>query len=506
MSGIDETGPDSAPQAPALLTAAAFAQPPERLEERLARDMGGFFDDPLGFVRYAFAWGQGDLAGHEGPDAWQVEVLRDIGRFVRGAQGAVRVATASGHGVGKSALAAWIILWAMSTRPHLAGAVTANTGAQLSGKTWRELALWHKRAVNKHWFRWSATRLHQVDHPETWFVAAIAWNKDRPEAFAGLHATHVLMLFDEASAIDDAIWDTAEGAMTTPGAVWCVFGNPTRNSGRFHECFHRMRHRWATRQVDSRTARMANKAQLGQWVDDYGEDSDFVRIRVRGVFPRAGSRQLIPSHLVDAAMARPPDAGVYGHAPLIMGLDVARFGDDQSVLALRRGLAVPEALRTFRGLDTMTLAGIAARQIEEKRPDKVFVDAGGIGAGVVDRLHQLGFRSQVMGVDFGGAADNAALYANKRTEMWALLGEWLKQGAMLPNDMTLRADLTGPEYGFTGDKGRIALEKKADMKKRGLASPDCGDALALTFAYPVRVHAAHALRAATEYDLAAYGM
>lgn len=452
-------------------------------EQMLADEIGSFFHNPLGFVRFVFPWGKGDLIGHDGPDAWQADVLRDIGSGTLTASEAIRVATVSGHGIGKSALVAWIILWAMSTRPHLAGVVTANTGAQLSDKTWRELSLWHKRAINRHWFKWTATKFYQVDHPETWFVSAIPWSKERPEAFAGLHAEHVLMIFDEASAIDDVIWETAEGAMTTPGAVWCVFGNPTRNTGKFHACFHRMRHRWITRQIDSRTARMANSAQLRQWVDDYGEDSDFVRVRVRGVFPRAGSNQLIPSDVVEAAFGKSLRPEVYAFAPKILGADVARFGDDQSVIAVRQGLACL-SLKKFRGLDLMTYAGIVAQTVQSEGIDAVFIDQGGLGAGVVDRLLQIGCRN-VIGVDFGGRALDEHRFFNKRSEMWSLMRDWLTQGAAIPPDSELRDDLVAPEYGFTGDKGQIALEKKADMKKRGLASPDCGDALALTFAAPV---------------------
>lgn len=474
-------------------------------ELELARDLGGFFHDPEGFVLYAFPWGNGDLAEYDGPDEWQRELLRDLGQGCLSAQEAIRLATVSGHGIGKSALVAWLILWAMSTRPHLAGVVTANTASQLEDKTWRELSIWHKRAVNRHWFKWTATKFYQLEHPETWFVSAEPWSKERPEAFAGLHAEHVLMTFDEASAIDDVIWETAEGALTTPGAVWAVFGNPTRNSGRFHGCFHRFRHRWITRQVDSRNARMTNKAQLAQWIDDYGEDSDFVRVRVRGVFPRAGSNQLIPSDLVEAAQGRSLRADVYRSAPLVFGVDVARFGDDQSVLTKRQGLYAREPLK-WRGIDTMTLAGIVAQHIDADSPDAVFVDMTGIGAGVVDRLHQLGYR-QVIGVDFGAAASNAVLYANKRTEMWCGVLDWLKAGGALPPDQELGDDLIGPEYGFTGDKGQIILEKKADMKKRGLASPDCGDSLALTFAHPVRRQEDMngKARANTEYDIWGWG-
>lgn len=460
-------------------------------------------DEPLLYVREAFDWGRGDLAEHPGPDDWQAELLAAVGERLRDGASmgdALRVAVASGHGVGKSALVAWLILWAMSTRPHLNGVVTANTGTQLDTKTWRELAVWHKRSINAHWFRWTATRFAQVDHPETWFVAAIPWAKERSEAFAGQHAAHVLVIYDEASAIDDAIWTVSEGAMTTAGAMWFAFGNPTRNTGRFREAFGRFAHRWMTRQVDSRTARMANQSQIAAWIADYGEDSDFVRVRVRGVFPRAGSAQFIDADTIEAARTRPVDAD--GSASLVMGVDVARFGDDQSVIRFRQGRdarSLPPL--TFRGIDTMQLAGIVAHWANRVAPAAVFVDGNGVGGGVVDRLRQL--RVNVIEVQSGAKARNERDYTNKSAEMWAGMRDWLKAGGAVDDSHDLLADLGGREYGFD-QNNRLQLEKKDDMKKRGLASPDHADALALTFAEPVGridIRRAAPAVAETEYDV-----
>lgn len=467
-------------------------------EEQLALDIGSFAYDPLGFVLYAFPWGEeGPLFDRKIED-WQREELEGIGAALKAGVSvseavakAIRRAIASGHGIGKSAFVAWVVLWAVSTLEDARGVVTANTEAQLKGKTWAELAKWHRLCLCGHWFDCTATALisRLSGHEKTWRVDMVPWSERNTEAFAGLHnmGRRVLLIFDEASAIPDSIWDVSEGALTDDNTeiIWIVCGNPTRNTGKFRECFGRLRHRWHNRQVDSRTVSITNKTQIQEWVDDYGEDSDFVRIRVRGVFPRAGSCQLIANDVVDAAMGRTLKESVYGHAARVMGVDVARFGDDQSVITLRQGLALLKPQRKFRGLDTMKLAGIVAQEIDKEQPDIVFVDVGGIGAGVVDRLHQLGYRN-VIGVDFGSAALNPTLYFNKRTEMWCLMGKWLDEGPMLPEDEELRSDLTAPEYGFTGDKGQIVLEKKQDMKKRGLASPDCGDSLALTFAAPVR--------------------
>lgn len=446
-----------------------------QFEAEITATIAGFYDDPLGYVLYAFPWKDG-----EGPDVWQREQLEAIGLEVRTAETAIQFANATGHGVGKTTFSAWIILWAMSTRPNLAGVVTANTMPQLRDKTWRELSKWHKLAINGHWFKKTATHFYEVNNPETWFIAATPWSKENPEAFAGLHEENVLVVYDEASAIDDVIWETTEGAMTTPGAMWFAFGNPTRNTGRFRECFGRFRHRWKTRCVDSRTAKMANPQQVEQWRIDYGEDSDFFKIRVRGEFPSAAFNQLIPLDDIDRAMTVQMRPEVVAGMPRIWGIDIARFGDDVSAVVERQGRAA-KIVAEFRQRDLMFLANWIAGRWRQEQPDAVFVDDGGVGGGVTDRLRELGFRP--IPVQFGGRSRDPDNYANLRAQMWFEMAEWLRT-ASLPNHQRLRDDLLGPEYGFTGKGARI-LESKEDMKKRGLASPDYGDALALTFAMPV---------------------
>jgi hypothetical protein len=254
------------------------------IELEIVRDVSRFARDPLGFVLYAFPWGKGELSGKAIED-WQRDTLEAIGRGLLTPNEAIRMATASGHGIGKSALVAWIILWALSTREDTRGVVTANTETQLRTKTWPELTVWHKRALNGFMFTVTATAIvsSQEAHAQTWRIDAIAWSERNTEAFAGLHnrGKRILLVFDEGSAIPDAIWQVSEGALTDADTeiVWCAFGNPTRNTGRFRECFGRWRHRWQTRQVDSRDVRISNKSQIREWIDDYGEDSDFVRVR-----------------------------------------------------------------------------------------------------------------------------------------------------------------------------------------------------------------------------------
>lgn len=479
----------------------------------LAEDMARFYDDPLGFVMYAYAWGSDpalqvvklespwDLVydSEYGPDAWACEYLESIGEQVRdrGFDGStpvmpIREATSSGHGIGKSAITAWLANWILSTRPHAKGVVTANTSEQLASKTWAEIAKWTKRCITGHWFTVTtgkgAMRMTHNQHPESWRLDAQTCREENSESFAGLHSASStpFYIFDEASAVPDAIWEVAEGGMTDGEPMWFVFGNPTRNTGRFFECFNGQRHRWNHRQVDSRKVQITNKNQIQEWVDDYGEDSDFVRVRVRGVFPRASSLQFIPRNLVDDAMDRKPAAQTAKGRTAIVGVDVARFGDDQSVIRTRIGRdASMFKPQRFRGLDTMQLASRVVEHVGMLRNAGyrvvVFVDGGGVGGGVVDRLNQLAI--EVVEVQFGSKADDPRKYANKRAEMWGRMRDWLEIGS-LEKDEELVTDLTGVEYGFT-KADQILLESKESMKKRSLASPDDADALALTFAYPV---------------------
>lgn len=454
-------------------------------EQELVELVADCYDDPVKYVMAAFPWGEPGTAleGHDGPDAWQLDQLRDIGEHVRsGESTAFRSATASGHGAGKTAVTAWIILWFMSTRPHCAGVVTANTLSQLSSKTWRELSLWHKRAINAHWFNWTATRFAAVESPETWSIAAIAWSDANPEAFAGLHAEDVLVIYDEASAISDAIWEVSEGAMTTAGAFWVTFGNPTRNTGRFRRCFGSDAHRWRTRHVDTRQCRMANQKQLQEWIDDYGEDSDFVRVRVRGTFPRASSTQLISGEDVLNARNRYADERDYKRHGALLGVDVARYGDDASVLTKRQGNKVwmPEK---FRGLGTMEVAAKAYERYQQGDIRAVCVDGIGIGAGVVDRLMELGV--PVIDVQSAAVAGDKRKYINVRAEIWGRMSEWMPD-ADLPDDDELETELTIVEYGYNS-KMQIQVESKDSIKKRGFGSPDKADSLALTFVDPSEV-------------------
>ena len=446
--------------------------------------------DPLGFVLGAFEWGKGELAKFDGPDDWQRTTLEIISERLKAGEidveEAIQIAIASGHGIGKSALVSWIILWAISTYEDTKGVVTANTENQLKTKTWAELAKWYRLCITRSWFEFTATALFakSQEHEKTWRIDMVPWSERNTEAFAGLHnkGKRILLIFDEASAIHDLIWEVSEGALTDSDTeiLWCCFGNPTQNIGRFRECFGKFKHRWVSRQIDSRTVKMTNKVQLQKWVDDYGEDSDFVRVRVRGVFPSSSSNALIGPEEVEAAMARSYKGDEFDFAATIYGVDIARQGDDSSVVIKRQGKTAFKP-KQMRIPDTMLVAQQVSIMWGEDNPDAVFVDAtGGYGVGVVDALRQVG--RDPIEVYFSGKS-NDPRYFNKRSEMYFEMAKWIKAGGSLPDDKDLAEELCAATYSFQGDKFR--LDDKDDIKKTIGRSPDIADALALTFAQPV---------------------
>ena len=463
-------------------------------ERKLVHDMSQFYDDPLGFVTYVYPWGVPGtrLAEFDGPDTWQRDQLEGISRSIRAnPYKALRSAVASGHGIGKTAEVSWITHWAMSTRPHLNGVVTANTMPQLRLKTWRELALWHKMSLNAHWFRWTATKFYHVDHPETWVTAAETNSEENSEAFAGRHGKYVLQIYDEASKVPDVIWEVSEGAMTTDRAMWFVYGNPTRNIGRFKSCFTTDSHRWENQKVDSRTAKMTNKAEIEEWRKSYGEDSDFFRVRVLGEFPSASTMQFIAEDKVELAIARELEWEAYGTMPLIMGIDVARGGDEESgggdyggdnnVIVLRRGRKLEEII-SFPGRgDTRKVAAKVQQEIDRTRPSVVFCDVVGNASGVVDTLRARGY--DIVGVNAHKLPDDENVYMDVRIEMYDRMREWI-DGADIPDDKELREELVAVQFGHVKNQKRgelLMLEKKKHIKANIGRSPDKADALAHTF-------------------------
>lgn len=470
---------------------------PDEIEDELVDDILSFADDPLGYVWYAFPWGEPDteLANKPGPRQWQIDVLDSIGKKIRaGARDlgeVIREARASGHGIGKSALVSWIIKWALDTAVDTRGVITANTELQLRTKTWPEVAKWNRLSITSHWFRLTATALISTDpdHEKNWRMDAVPWSEQNTEAFAGLHneGKRILLIFDEASAIADLVWEVAEGALTDENTeiIWAAFGNPTKTTGRFRECFTKYGHRWSHLQIDSRTVEGLNAKQIAKWIADYGEDSDFVRVRVRGMFPRASDLQLIPTDWVAAAMKR---EAVYGLSDaLVCGIDIARGGADSNVIRFRRGMdarTIPAiSIPGSETRDTTKFIAKVCTVVVEKKPDAVFVDSTGVGGPIADQLRRLLPGVPIIDVNFASSPpDNH--YANMRTFMWWKLREALKAGLAIESSPELETELCSPEYTHNA-QDRLALEKKDDIKKRLGISPDDGDALALTFAMPV---------------------
>lgn len=381
----------------------------------------------------------------------------------------------------------------LSTRIGSSTIISANSESQLRSITWAEITKWLAMSINSHWFEVSATRLMPAKWltelverdlkkgTRYWGVEGRLWSAENPDAYAGVHNFDgVMVIFDEASGIDDAIWAVTAGFFTenTPNRFWLAFSNPRRNTGYFYETFNSKRDFWSTKVVDAREVEGTDKQIYQTIIAEYGADSAQAHVEVYGQFPSEGDDQFIGASLVDEAMRRP--AYQDASAPIVIGVDPARFGADATVIAIRQGRDIV-AIRRHRGDDTMTVVGHVIDAIDEYKPAMVVIDEGGLGAGIVDRLKEQ--RYKVKGINFGNKAKNPIMYGNKRAEMWGAMKDWLKS-ASIPLDRFLKTDLISPMM-KPDSKGTIFLESKKDMKARGLASPDAADAICVTFAYPV---------------------
>jgi hypothetical protein len=351
--------------------------------------------------------------------------------------------------------------------------------------TWAALRWWMGLCKTSHWFDVQARGIYAKADPENWNLIPQTCRPENAQSFAGQHAKRSTswFLFDEASEVPDAIWETAKGGLTDGEPMWFAWGQPVRNSGMFHKvCFGSEKERWIRRSVDSRNSRFTNKALIEQWIQDYGLDSDFVQVRVLGLPPSADELQFIDSRRVFGARRR--EAQSLRDDPLIAGFDVSGGGSGWNVIRFRRGFDArsipPIRIPGERGRDRSVLVAIAAEVLREKKPQAMFVDSA-FGEPIVERLRTLGFK-QVLEVNFGGhSADIHQL--NQRAYMWHQMKDWLQRGA-IPDDENLHAQVCGPGY-HINQAGRLVIESKKDMIDRGVASPDDADALALTFAQPV---------------------
>lgn len=480
--------------------------PAKSAEEQLVDEVGEFYADPLGFVLFAYPWGEpGPLIDYDGPDEWQREFLKDVARDVkaRGFDGVhpvkpLRFSTASGHGIGKSALVAWLVDWIMSTRKDAQGTITANTSTQLETKTWAQIKKWTALCITAPWFTITSEKMYHRDHAATWFCSRQTCREENSEAFAGQHAptSTSFYFFDEDSNIPDSIHEVAEGGLTDGEPQIYLFGNPTRSSGKFYRTvFGEERDRWNHRSIDSRDCKLPNHEQHDEWILDYGEDSDFVRVRVRGLPPNASDAQFIDAQRVWDAQKR--EAVCLKDDPLIVGVDMAWGGDDSNVIRFRKGfdarsipaIRIPGEFTRDPAIMTVKLADVLSKTYKGDKVTMMFVDSAGIAGPVCQRLRILGHKN-VVEVNFGAFAPDHK-YANMRAYMWGMMKEWLLLGAIdtpKTGDKTairLETDITAP--GYTHNKQiQVVLEDKKKMKARGVDSPDQADALALTFAMQVR--------------------
>jgi hypothetical protein len=455
-------------------------------------DLAQFELDPLSYVYYNWEWGEGELEGQDGPDVWQRKLLIDIGDKLKKGQlnsfeDVIREAVASGHGVGKSTLVSWLTKWALDTFEDARAVVTANTEKQLMNKTWPELQKWHRLSLTKDLFTCTATALYSNDkeHEKNWRADAVPWSIHNTEAFAGLHnqGKRILIIMDEGSAIEDAIWEVTEGALTDSNTqiIWCVFGNPTRNTGRFRECWKRFKHLWKCWQIDSRNAKMSNKKILQEWIDTYGIDSDFVKVRVRGMFPSISAKQFISVEDVDMAFGKHLREEQFNFAPKILSVEPAWEGDDPLIIGIRQGLAFRILRKIPKNDNDIEIANIVAQLEDLEQADGVVIDQG-YGTGIVSAGRTMG--RDWMLVCYSSSSPEPG-YKNLRAYMWGKMKEWLKSGGAIPLDQEMYDDLIGPETIPTMD-GIIQLESKKDMKARGIPSPNKGDCLAQTFAFNIQ--------------------
>jgi hypothetical protein len=452
------------------------------IEDGLVEQMLKFKDDPLGFVLFAFDWGVGELTGWNGPDDWQRDFLIELRDRIKSRKPGevIKIAVKTGKGPGKTAVEAWLILWLNSTRPDFAGIATANTGDQLDTKLWRELSLWWQRAINKHWFQWTATRFYQVDHKDTWGMDALKWSEHKPDAFGGLHngGRGQAVVIDEGSAVASSIYDVVDSTMTDEDSFIFVFGNPYQKSGRFYELFTRFSHRWTNITVDCRKAKAPNQSKIQQDIEDWGLDSDYIRVNVLGEFPRQDANTLIPMPLIEAARLRRAE-GCERYKP-VWGLDVARYGDDRTALCIRRHRKI-EKIESWRGLDTMQTAGRIKYLFDEAatddKPTQIVVDVIGVGAGVVDRLRELGLPVRALNVAESPAVK--AKFHRLRDEMYWRGREWFEGLNVECEHMEVGAELADVTYTYTS-AGQIKVEPKDDIKERLGRSPDVGESLLLS--------------------------
>lgn len=426
-----------------------------------------YHSDPVRFVK--------EMLGVV-PDPWQAEVMGDVSKGER------RITIRSGHGVGKSSMLAWTALWFVLTRYPSKCVMTAPSSTQLFDALFAELKGWINNLPDflKGLLDVTSDKVALKAAPAEVFISARTSRAETPEALQGIHSANVLLLVDEASGVPAPVFEAASGSMSAHNATTILTGNPTRGSGFFYDSHTRLSDQWKVYHVSCQDSRRVAPEFIEEMKLRYGEDSNAYRVRVLGEFPRSDDDTIISLDIAEAAVNR--DVSVNPGATLIWGLDVARFGGDRSALVRRQANIVLD-VKTWRDLDLMQLCGAvkAEYDIADPKPESIAIDTIGLGAGVYDRLRELGL--PVLGVNVS-ESPSIGNYRNLRAELWYRVRDWLaRRDCKLPRNETLIAELTSTRYLFTST-GKIQVESKEDMKKRGIPSPDIADALCLTFAAP----------------------
>ena len=424
--------------------------------------------DPVLFVK--------EVLGVE-PDEWQKDFLTAV------ASGERKISIRSGHGVGKSTTASWAMLWFLLTRYPVKVVVTAPTSAQLYDALFAELKRWVKELPQpiQDLLDVKQERIELKASATEAFISARTSRAEQPEALQGVHSDNVMLVADEASGVPEAVFEAAAGSMSGHNALTILLGNPVRSSGFFFDTHNRLKDEWWTRRVSCLDSTRVSKEYVQDMKSRYGEESNAYRIRVLGEFPRSDDDTIIPMDLLESAKHR--DTRAYEDAPIIWGLDVARFGSDSSVLCKRQSNVV-HTLERWRNLDLMQLTGAVVAQYEacdhKNRPAEILVDSIGLGAGVVDRLREL--KLPARGINVSESPAMGGTYLNLRAELWHKAKAWLeKRDCKIPNNEDLIGELATVRYTFTSN-GKIKIESKDDIRRRGLKSPDMADAFVLTFA------------------------
>lgn len=450
-----------------------------------------YIHDIEGFVRQVLKF-PNSQERERGEDIypWQLRAMERYNRRAR------RVAIKSGHGIGKSTFAAWALLHHILFRFPQRSAVTAPTEKQLFNALWADFKVWHARLPPE------LQELVEVKNDRAEFVLARAESyivvntarAEQPEALQGIHSDWSLLWADEASGVHDKVFEAGAGSMSDPGAMTFLTGNPVRGQGFFFDCFGKTSELWET---DTVSCIDIPRVMEGDYVKQieltYGRESNPYRVRVLGEFPKRDDDTIIPFELVEPCFDR--DIVVPKSAPVIWGLDVARFGSDRTALCKRQTHQLLEKIKVWTQLDTMAVASRIKLEFDNTpdwlRPREINVDSIGVGAGVVDRLREIGLPARGINVSELPASVNAETYANLRAELWFKARQWFEgRDVKLPTEYRdvrstaddLVGELTGLRYKYRPGSGKIAAESKDEMKKRGRMSPDLADAFVLTFA------------------------